>query len=116
MDFEKKLNEVLGGEVDSTQAYRLYTDEPLGFVIGFMPDASTGITVDPIKLLSDDGGSNAFIIQTPGEEEKLVISNQPVVAGVRPEPDAMIFRSKEEYNEWHRDYYGSETKKDPGMV
>lgn len=107
MDFEKKLNEVLGAsrdEASPSQAYRLYTDEPLGFAIGFMPDASAGVTADPIKLVSDDGGDNAFIIETPGEEEKLVISYKSIVAGVYSEPDAMIFRSKEKYDEWYRDY------------
>ena len=43
------------------KAFRIYTDEPVGFAIGFTPRGK-GFTADPINLAGDDGGEYAFII------------------------------------------------------
>ena len=86
------------------KAFRIFTDEPLGFALGFKP---TGVETDPIELKTDDGGEHAFVLQEAGREDRLVISRKsPLTVGfglLYPEPDALIFRTEKAFRNWQKE-------------
>lgn len=79
----------------SKKAYRIITDEPVAIAVGFIPK---GTEFEEYDLISDDGGEFVFI-----EGKNILISKDEHRVGQKsewPEPDLLIFRSKDEFNEW----------------
>ena len=85
------------GDYGKTIGYRVVTDEPQGVTIGFEPPK--GVDYDVFEIVSDDGGDNVFVTG----DGNMIISSEQEMGGQYPEPDLMVWRSPEEFNEWYRE-------------
>ncbi|MFA5202935.1 MAG: hypothetical protein WC708_00780 [Lentisphaeria bacterium] len=91
-----ELKRVLAAVETPKKAYRIITDEPVAVTVGFVPE---GTEFDEYDLISDDGGEFVFI----DDENNMSISKDGHNINQDPEwpePDLLIFRSKEEFDEW----------------
>lgn len=91
----------VAARVAATMAYRVVTDEPVGVAIGFEP---AGFGYDKFVLKSDDGGENVYI-----DSGEITISKDSNLGEQYPEPDLLIWRSPEEFEEWKSEMDSGET-------
>lgn len=86
------------------KAFRVVLDEPVGICVGFKPK-QTDLNMDEYELLSDDKGSNVFIL-----DGKIVVSKSGDLHNYEqtqyPEPDLLIWRTPDEFNEWYDENVG----------
>lgn len=98
--FNKNANQIARQDIQKRRAqnmnsvcYRIITDEPQGFTVGFMPPPEMEFDEMPCK---DTGGDAVYIF----DSGVFIQEMHEELNGQWPEPDQYVWRTPEEYNEW----------------
>jgi len=81
-----------------TVCYRITTDEPQGFTVGFHPGPEWDESQIEEFPCVDYGGDAAFFV-----DDQIVFADPEEVKGYDPEPDMYIWRDPTAFNQWARE-------------